>query len=61
MIVRFLFSSSSCCRFSVESISLNSMFGNFCFSWGRILRGRLSCLTRWLPKIRIFFMIMIVG
>jgi len=29
-------------RFSVGSISLNSMFGNFCFSFGRSFIGSLS-------------------
>lgn len=55
-IVRFLFSSVSFWRVSVESSSLNSIFGKFCFSWGRILRGRLSCFTKWLPNTRIFIL-----
>jgi len=41
-------------RFSVGSISLNFMFGNFCFSLGSSFIGRESCLSRGLPNIRIF-------
>ena len=50
-IIRFLLCLS---RSSVGSISLNSMFGNFCFSFGISLIGKESCLSSGFPKTRIF-------